>query len=75
MSLGIEKARAHRGQGTHTEQCERALVQAIHDNDELRAAIRRVRNRHRTCSQGCGMCHGCDQPYPCVTILSLDAEL
>ena len=71
MSLGIEKAREHRGHGTHTEQCERAIVQAIHDNDELRAAIRRVRARHRTCAAGCDLCHECNRPYPCVTILSL----
>ena len=71
MSLGIEKAREHRGHGTHTGQCERALAQAIHDNDELRAAIRRVRMRHRTCCASCDVCHECNQPHPCVTILSL----
>lgn len=43
MSLGIEKAREHRGHGTHTEQCDRAVAQAVHENNELRAENERLR--------------------------------
>ncbi|MCQ4119865.1 hypothetical protein [Rhodococcus tibetensis] len=37
MSLGIERAREQKGLGSHTEQCDRGIAQAVREVDEMRA--------------------------------------
>lgn len=72
MSFGLEKARELHGQGTHAEQCDRAIAAAVRELDEQRAATDRVRTLHGDCVQRCGRCHECGGSVPCRTIRALD---
>ncbi len=68
MSIGLERGRERHGYPHQEEVTGRSIASAVHQIDELNAAIAAVREIHSPTPTFCARC-GC--VYPCATIRAL----
>lgn len=62
----------------HADHCHPGVAQVLYNaSDSLEtqaSALDRVRELHPNCNDRCGICHVCNEVYPCRTICALDGD-